>query len=273
VHREEGEIKMKKLTIISMALLVMAMLSTNAVALTAIEIVEKANQAAYYQADDGSTNVHMVITDSLGRTRERRMTILRMDDANNNQQKYYVYFDKPNDVKGMTYMVWKHPGSDDDRWMYLPALDLVRRVAASDKRSSFVGSHFAYEEISGRGHEEDTHVIEEETEEYYKIKSTPKDLGSVEFSYFATWVDKKTFLPQKAELFDKNGKHYKTLEALEVEEVQGFPTITKMKASNLNSNGNTVSEFSNVEYNIGLKDNIFTERYLRRVPRQYIKQQ
>ena len=74
-------------------------------AFTAEEIVEKANQATYYQADDGNARVNMVITDSLGRTRERNMTILRRDGGDGKEQKYYVYFDKPSDVKGMTYLV------------------------------------------------------------------------------------------------------------------------------------------------------------------------
>lgn len=261
---------MKKNFMIALIVSAVSISSTAVWAITADEIVQKASHAAYYQANDGSANVRMVITDSLGRIREREMTILRKDDENDVRQKYYVYFDKPNDVRGMAYMVWKNPGGDDDRWLYLPAMDLIRRVASSDKRSSFVGSHFAYEEISGRGPEEDMHVLEEETDAYYKIKSTPKDAGSVEFSYFITWIDKVTNLPQKAELYDKNGKLYKTMEALEVSDVQGFPTITKMKASDLNANGNTVSEFSNIKYDIGLEDDIFTERFLRKPPRKHI---
>ncbi len=240
-------------------------------AITAVEIVGKANQASYYQAEDGKAEVRMVITDSLGRTRERVMVILRKDASEGDQQKYYVYFNKPSDVKGMTYLVWKKPGADDDRWMYLPALDLVRRIAAGDKRSSFVGSNFAYEDISGRGTEEDEHTLLGEEEGQYKIKSVPKNPGSVEFSYFLIWVDKVTFMPKKAELYDKSGNLYKILEALEIKEVQGFPTVTKMKATDLVSGGNTVSEFSNIEYDIGLDEKIFTERSLRRPPRKYIK--
>jgi len=262
---------MKRYMILIVLVTLVICIHSQASAMTAEEIVIKSNQAAYYGAQDGRANVHMVITDSLGRTRERDMSILRLDDAGDKEQKYYVYFNEPNDVKGMTYLVWKHPGKDDDRWMYLPALDLVRRVAASDKRSSFVGSHFAYEEISGRGPEEDTHSMETEDDTFYKIKSVPKDPGSVEFSYYIVWIDKKDFLPKKAELYDKNGKLYKVIEALEVVDIQGIPTIVKMKAIDLNSKGNTVSEFTDIEYDIGLKDNIFTERFLRRPPRQYIK--
>lgn len=241
-------------------------------AMEARDIVEKSNRALYYQGDGGRSDVHMEITDSQGRVRERIMTILRKDITDGGEQKYYVYFYEPHDVKGMAYMVWKHPGEDDDRWLYLPALDLVRRVAASDKRSSFVGSHFAYEEISGRGTEEDTHSLIEETDTHYRIKSVPKDPGQVEFSYFETSVTKDDFIPEKAELYDKNGKLYKTIEALEVEEIEGYPTVVKMKATNINTGGNTVSEFKEVDYDIGLEEDIFSERYLRRPPRRYLRQ-
>ncbi|MDD4956871.1 MAG: outer membrane lipoprotein-sorting protein [Candidatus Omnitrophica bacterium] len=237
------------------------------------DIVAKANEAMYYQAGDGRADVKMTVTDSLGRTRERGMTILRKDTGVDGKQKYYVYFHQPDDVRGMTYLVWKNVGTDDDRWLYLPALDLVRRVAASDKRSSFVGTNFAYEDISGRGTEEDGHTLLGEENGMYKIKSVPKDPGSVEFSYFITWVDMNDFIPRKAEYYDKNGTLYKTIEALEVKDVGGFPTVVKMKATDFNAGSNTVSEFSDVKYDLGTDENIFSERFLRRPPRQYIDKQ
>ena len=105
---------------------------------------------------------------------------------------------------------------------------------------------------------------------YYKIKSVPKDPNSVEFSYFISWIDKETFVPYKSELYDKNGKHYKTLEALTIKQIQGYPTVTKMKATDLNSNGSTVSEFTDIAFDVDVDDNIFTERFLRRPPRKYV---
>ena len=136
------------LLFLSLTFLLVGVNRVSAATLDANAIVEKANLASYYQGADGRAKVNMVITDSLGRKRIREFVTLRFDQEDGGEQKYYVYFDKPADVRKTVFMVWKHPGKDDDRWLYLPALDLVRRIAAGDKRSSFMGSHFLYEDIS-----------------------------------------------------------------------------------------------------------------------------
>jgi outer membrane lipoprotein-sorting protein len=233
------------------------------------EIVNKANLVAYYQGDDGKANVYMLITDKKGKTREREFVILRKDVADGGDQKYFVYFEKPADVRKMTYLVHKHAAvdTDDDRWLYLPGLDLVKRIAASDKRTSFVGSDFLYEDVSGRSLTEDTHELAETTDEFFVIKNVPKQPDAVEFSYYSVSIDKKTFVPKKMEFYDKGGRLYRTIESVEVKEIQGFPTVVKSVVRDLNTESKTEMTFSNVQYNIGLGD-IFTERYLRRPPRE-----
>ncbi len=235
------------------------------------EIVRKANLAAYYAGKDGVADVRMTITDSQGRTRRRELRILRYDEQDGGEQKFYVYFRKPADVARMVYMVWKHPGRDDDRWLYLPALDLVRRVSANDKRSSFVGSHFVYEDVSGRGIEEDTHELVETTETQYKLKNVPKDPSGVEFAYYFVWVDKATFLPVKAEYYDAQGKLIRTITADEVKDVDGYPTVMRSTAVDLRRGGKTVMEFVNPRYDVGLDPKIFAERYLRRPPVRWLE--
>lgn len=236
------------------------------------EIVAKANSRSYYQGKDGRAKATMTVTDAQGRTRQRQLTILKLNIQDGGDQKYFVYFHKPNDVKGMSYIVWKHAGKDDDRWLYLPAMDLVRRIAASDKRSSFAGTTFLYEDISGRSIDLDTHELMPAEENFYVVKNTPKDAGLVEFSYYTARIDKNNFVPMKAEYFDKTGKMYRTIEALEVQEIQGYPTVTKMKATDLNANASTVTAFGEITYDIGLTDDIFTERFLRTPPQQWIKE-
>jgi outer membrane lipoprotein-sorting protein len=232
------------------------------------EIVEKANLNAYYQGDDGRARVHMTITDEQGRTREREFVILRKDREDGGDQFFYVYFDRPADVRKMIFMVWKHPGADDDRWLYLPALDLVKRIAATDKRTSFVGSDFLYEDVSGRGIDEDDHELIEITDTNYVLKNVPKIPKSVEFGSYTIWIDKKTFLPMKAEYFDRAGNRYRTVEAVAVESIQWHPTITRSRVSNLETGSTTKLEFSDIRYGVGLDEKIFSERYLRRPPRE-----
>jgi outer membrane lipoprotein-sorting protein len=240
--------------------------------LTVEQVVSKANNRSYYQGKDGSAKANMVVTDSQGRIRQRQLTILKLNVQEGGDQKYFVYFHKPNDVKGMSYIVWKHAGKDDDRWLYLPAMDLVRRIAASDKRSSFAGTTFLYEDISGRPIDLDAHELSGSDAVYYTVKNTPKDAASVEFSYYTVKIDKSNFVPMQSEYFDKSGKLYRTIVALEIKDIQGYLTVTKMKAADLNANSNTVTEFSDIKYDVGLKDDLFTERFLRTPPQQWLKE-
>ncbi len=260
-----------KINYMILGLCALLFLSPNAWALSADEIVEKANLVSYYAGQDGSSQVAMTITDSRGRQRNREFAILRMNVERGGKQKFYVYFHQPADVARMVYMVWKHIGQDDDRWLYLPALDLVRRIAASDKRSSFVGSHFVYEDVSGRSPEADTHELVEETDTSYQLKNIPKDKKNVEFAYYFVWVDKDNFMPMKAEYYNDQDELIRTIEALEVKEIEGYPTVVKSKVTDQLREGHTVMEFSQIDYDVGLEDKLFQERYLRRPPAKWIR--
>lgn len=237
------------------------------------QIVEKANIVAYYQGDDGKSTVDMVITDKQGQKRERQFNIIRKDVKDGGDQNYFVYFTKPSDVRKMTYMVLKHTASDkdDDRWMYLPALSLTKRIAAGDKRTSFVGSDFLYEDVSGRGIEEDTHELLKPTDDkFYVVKNIPKKPDTVEFSYYNVTIDKTNYVPMKMEFYDKEGKLYRAIESLKVETIQGFPTVTKSEVKDLKSGSKTEMEFSNVQYNLKIGE-IFEERYLQKPPKEALK--
>lgn len=238
--------------------------------LTAEQIVNRSNLASYYAGKDGRADVKMTITARGGETRVREFTILRWNEAPGGNQKFYVYFKEPADVRKMAYLVWKQmeEGKEDDRWLWLPALNLVRRIAPGDKRTSFVGSDFLYEDVSGRNVKADKHELIETAGDHYLLKGTPLMPDEVEFSHYNVWVDKKTFLPTRAEYYDKNARKYRVIEASRVETIQGLPTVLQAVARDLNSGSQTVNEFSNIKYNLDLNEDIFTERFLRRPPRE-----
>lgn len=254
---------------IGLAVLLGTLLVSPAVAAPTVdEIINKANLVAYYGGDDGRAEVAMTITDGQGRVRTREFVILRKDLADGGEQKSYVYFKKPSDVRKMVFMVHKHIDRDDDRWMYLAKLDLVKRIAGSDKRTSFVGSNFFYEDVSGRGVAEDRHELLAESDKFFVVKNTPQNPDEVEFSSYMVWIDKQSFMPHRAEYLDREGRKYRVVEALEIETIQGLPTVVKSRVQDLLTGGETVSEFKNVKYNLGLDEKIFTERYLRRPPKE-----
>ncbi len=249
---------------------------------TADKIIHKANHMALYQGADIKTKVSLVITDKQGRVRKRAFSSLRKNDDNlDRNQKYYTFFQAPADVRKMTFMVHKHADleKDDDRWLYMPSLDLVKRIAASDKRTSFVGSDFLYEDISGRSPEDDSHELIETTEKYYVIKNTPKKPDTVEFAHYTAHIDKENFLPMKMEFFKSDGRAYRVIESSQVEAIQAkqngqpvtYPTVTVSVAKNLESGGMTKMTISDIHYNVGIRDDIFSERYLRRPPRDVMR--
>lgn len=234
-------------------------------------IVEKANLTSYYAANDGRSEARMLIKDAQGREQKRQFTILRRDRTEGGEQDFLVVFSRPADVRNTVFLVAKKPGNDDDRWLYLPGLDLVKRISAGDKRTSFVGSHYFYEDVSGRGTEEDEHHLRDTTDTHYVIENTPKDASSVEFSRYTAWINKATFLPEKIEYLDENGELYRRVEVLESEVIQGHVTVTKSKVSDLRSGGFTTLQFRFQKYDLGMEQDVFSERSLRKPPRAWLK--
>lgn len=235
-------------------------------------LVTQSEKAAYYSGKDGRSDARMMIVDAQGRKQMRQFTILRRDVADNGDQQMMVFFSRPSDVKDTVFRVEKRTdiNTEDDRWLYLPALDLVKRISSGDKRTSFVGSHFYYEDVSGRATSEDSFTLQQETDTSYVLKAKPKLPETVEFDYYLVTIDKATSLPMLIDFFKGESDNYRRVEAVKVEDIQGYPTVVRSKVSDLQSGGYTLMEFRNISYDIGLPDDVFTERSLRNPPRQWL---
>lgn len=234
-------------------------------------IINQATLAAYYRGEDGRSEARMLIEDAQGRKQQRQFTILRRDHEDGGDQQFLVAFSRPADVRDTVFLVEKHAKTDDDRWLYLPGLDLVKRISAGDKRTSFVGSNYFYEDVSGRNPDEDNHQLIETTGEHYLVENTPKDANSVEFGRYQVWIEKISMLPVKIEYYDSSDKLYRRVEVLATEDVQGIPTVTKSRVSDLISGASTTMEFRFIRYDLGMESSVFTERSLRNPPRQWLK--
>lgn len=254
--------------------LILVLLGANAPAETltdADEIVARANLAAYYAGADGRSEVRMIISDAQGRQQRRQFTVLRRDVEEGGDQQFLVVFSQPSDVRGTSFLVDKHIDRDDDRWLYLPGLDLVKRISAGDKRTSFVGAHYFYEDVSGRRPSDDSHEIVETTDTFYVLRHVPKDPSTVEFASYTTWIDRQNFLPMKIEYRNAAGTEYRLVEVLEVQEIGGHPTVTTSRVKDIAGGGQTDMQFRYIRYDLGLPQDIFTERSLRTPPREWLE--
>lgn len=251
------------------------LLPLNVFALTADEVMKKSQAESLYQGKDFKARVMMKLISKGGAVRIRELTMLRKNYGEpGGDQKFFMYFFQPADVRGMTFMVYKYPARDDDRWLFVPAINMVRRIAAQDKRSSFVGSDFTYEDVSGRDIEDDTHSILKEEKlggkDCYVIKSTPK-ASDMDYSYKISWIDKVNYLPFKEEYYDRKGELYKVFTVDEIKNIKGFSTVTKRTMKNLQSGHRTEVIFVKADYNIGIEDSLFSERYLKQPPRKWVE--
>ena len=266
--------KTSLITLLVLSLVLLAGTVVKAADMPAQDIMKKSHLAYYYSADDGVANVTMTIAKK-GKERIREFVMLRLDKSDGGEQKYYTYFKKPSDVSRLTFMVWKNPEANDKRWLYVPSIDLVKQISADDKNSSFVGSDFTYEDVSGRHWTEDNHTLVSSDENLdgkavYLISSKPVEKYKG-FAEKKTWIDKETFLPLKEEYYNDKDKLIRVFTAVKIEVIDDIPTVTVRKMENMKKKQTTTVQFDKISYNAGLKDNIFTERFLKNPPREYIK--
>ena len=239
-----------------------------AAAQDANEIMKEAHLNLFYAGDDGRAVVEMTLEDKRGKTRTRKFVMVRKDYEDGGEQKYYTYFLEPNDVRKTSFMVWKDPAADDSRWIYVPSVDLVKRISSKDKGSSFVGSDFSYEDVSGRHWTDDDHTLVREEpldgKDCWVIESTPKEEDS--FSKKITWVGKDERLPLKEEYYDRKDRLERVFLAEEIEEIGGYTTVTVRTMTNVLKNHKSTVAFGEITYDAGFEDKIFTERHLKNPP-------
>lgn len=238
------------------------------------DIMRKSHLAYYYAADDGVAEVTMTITDRRGKERVKEFVMLRLDEEDGGRQEYYTYFRKPSDVSRLVFLVHKTPNGNDERLIYVPSVDLVKPISADDKNSSFVGSNFSYEDVSGRHWSEDTHTLLYDStlngSKVWVIESIPKE----KFKGFArklSYINQDHYLPLIEKYYDKKDKLVRQFKAEQVEEIDGVVTMTARSMENIKKGGKTIIKFSDISYNVGLDKSVFTERFLKNPPRKYIK--
>jgi len=183
-----------------------------------------------------------------------------------------VEFLSPSDIRGTKTLLIEHAGKDDDIWIYLPAMKKVRRLVSNNKKDSFVGTDFSYGDVIGHKPEDWNHkLLKEEIidgRKCYVIESTPKNSdvkNNSGYSKRISWIDKESFITVQGEIYDLGGELLKKTVFGNIQKVDpqnGKWQAMTLTSENVQSNHKTVITFKNFKANIGVKDDIFTARYL-----------
>jgi outer membrane lipoprotein-sorting protein len=217
------------------------------------------------KADTVSTRSRMVIQAKGGSTSERLIDQYSKDGPKG--KRTMIVFQQPDTVKGTRFLTMENAGSADDRWIFLPGVGKVRRMAASEGSGSFVGTDFSYDDIAStsRSADLDTHTLlrEENLDSVacYVIQSVPKD-NSYQYSKMLLWIAKDTKLTLKIELYDKRNTLVKVAEMSGIKEVQGRLTTTVTKMTTLSAGTATTIFMDIIKYDDPIPEQVFTTAYL-----------
>jgi outer membrane lipoprotein-sorting protein len=219
---------------------------------------------------DTKAELKMTLASRKGLTSERLMRIstLEAPDANEGD-KSLVIFDSPRDIRGTALLSYAHILEADDQWLYLPALKRVKRISSRNKSGPFVGSEFAYEDITAQelgkyGYKwlrdepcGDLHCFVIERRPLYEKSG---------YTRLITWYDKAEYRMQRVDYYDRKDALLKTLTLGGYRQYLGkYWRAHDLLMVNRQTGKQTRLEYRNYLFRTGLKDRDFTRNTLKRV--------
>jgi hypothetical protein len=231
---------------------------------------------------DSRSTLRMKLVDRHGRARERAMTLLSMRGRGNpgvpatapDGDRLLIRFSFPNDIKGTSFLVWEHPDSEDERFLFLPSLGRVRRIAGAETQESFVGSDFTYEDIGGREFDDYTYAILDENATWtppgggpprpaWRLESRRRD-ASAQFPRVVSLVPKDSFMVVQADIYNRRNEKQKVYTVRRIAQVNGIWTAMESEMTNAIEKTRTELTTDRVDYNVGLREPDFSRRELER---------
>ncbi len=243
---------------------------------TAFDVVQKMDNRE--DGDTQTTDTLMILINKNKQKRVRNIKNIRKDYGPDT--KGVIFFLSPADVRNTAYMSfdWDNASKEDDSWLYLPALQKVKRVAAGDKSGSFMGSDFTYSDINGIEIEDWDYSFVKQSVllngvDTWVIQGLPKkevkDKVLDETGYLKTlmWIRKDNYMLVKGKYWVKQGRKIKFFKADDIRKVDNIwtaHTLTMVTTNKGKVEHSSVLKFSNVQYNVPIDDPTFTTRRMER---------
>ncbi len=226
-----------------------------------------------------------------GKDQRSNLTIILRDKDNNEKKNVYsrywkdyagaegvadkmvLFTEFPPDAKGAAFMRWAYADDADknaDQWVYLPVLKKIRRVSIRDPGDSFLGSDLTYADISGRSLDADEHTLSKSlrrgNQDIYAVENTPRDKNRTLYSKTVSWFSKQgswdSCVKRQVDYYDKKGQPLKQ-QVLAWQQVNGAWVWDEVTVRNVQTGHSSIFQVRDVKINVGLEDEVFSERALR----------
>ncbi len=216
---------------------------------------------------DTSSKLTMVMEISSTEKIQREMRQLTLE-VEGDGDKMIMVFDRPRDLKGTAILTFTHKTGNDDQWLYLPALKRVKRISAADKSGPFMGSEFAYEDLSSAEVEKYTYryLRDEECADdlCFVVERFPVDKKSG-YTRQVTWIDQSEYRLRRVDYYDRKGDLLKTMELAGYQQyLDKFWRADQLIMTNKQTAKRTTLNFSDYQFRTGLKDKDFSREALSR---------
>ncbi len=209
----------------------------------------------------------MELKNKQGQTSTREVRVKTLE-VNGDGDKGLSIFDSPPDIKGTASLTYSHALEPDEQWLYLPALKRVKRISSKNKSGPFMGSEFAYEDISSQEIEKYTYkYLRDETLNginCFVIERYPAYTHSG-YTRQVVWINKEEYRPEKIDFYDRKNVLLKTLEYSGYQQyLNQFWRPDVMHMTNHQTGKSTTLTWKNYQFKTGLTDRDFNRNSLKR---------
>ncbi len=215
-------------------------------------------------------SVEMILINSRGEKRVRKIQMMNRKRTAN-ESDMLMRFKYPDDVRGTGFLLKEHENTDDERYLYLPALHRIKRIASSGKGGNFMSSDFSYYDI-GKPKLNDWKYSLLGSEEIaghpcYKIlcmPASPEIVDETGYGKIIRWIRKDIYVTLKSVYFDRGGQKWKVLNVTDYKKISGVWFQTGMVMKDVQNNHETKMIFKDLKVNTNIPELFFTKRFLQR---------
>lgn len=192
-------------------------------------------------------------------TRALHQKVIETPDDGN---KSLLFFNNPADIKGTALLTYSHKTEQDDQWIFLPAIQRVKRISSSSKSGSFMGSEFAFEDLGTQELEkyEYKYLKQEEVDGVlcHVVEKRPLDKNSG-YSKIHVYYNKETYRVEQSDYFDKKETLLKSLRFYGYKKYKDeFWRASKLEMKNFKNLKSTTLEFQGFDFETDLDPGQFT---------------